>query len=60
MQKIKRKIRVAPSKKFYELWIKQGTSPEKLHKTGMTMQQALKESSLIGYKNLWMDIIKKK
>lgn len=60
MSKVKRKIRLSPSKKFYELWIQEGSKPFKVEKSNLSLEQALKESSLVGYKNLWVDIMKKK
>ena len=60
MTKIKRKIQLSPSKRFYELWIQEGTKPFKKEKSGLNLEEALKESANIGYKNLWLDIFKKK
>ena len=60
MSKIKRKIRLSPSKKFYELWIQEGNKPFSREKTGLSLEEAMKESANIGYKNLWVDIMKKK
>lgn len=60
MEKIRRKIQLSTSKKSYELLISENDGPFKVSKTGLTLDQALKESANLGYKNLWIDIVKKK
>ncbi len=60
MEKVRRKIQLSPSKKSYELLISENDKPFKVTKTGFTLDQALKESANLGYKNLWLDIMKKK
>lgn len=60
MEKIRRKIRLSPNKKSYELLVSENDGPFKVSKTGLTLDQALKESANLGYKNLWLDIVKKK
>lgn len=60
MEKIRRKIRLSPTKKSYELLVSENDGPFKVSKTGLTLDQALKESANLGYKNLWLDIVKKK
>ena len=58
-KKVQRKIRLAPGKKFYELLVKDGSKPFRVEKSNLTLDQVMKESALIGYKNLWVDITKK-
>lgn len=60
MEKIRRKIRLSSTKKSYELLVSENDGPFKVSKTGLTLDQALKESANLGYKNLWLDIVKKK
>ncbi len=61
MEKIRRKIQLSTSKKkSYELLVSENDGPFKVTKTGLTLDQALKESANLGYKNLWLDIVKKK
>ena len=60
MEKIRRKIQLSSNKKSYELLISENDKPFKVNKTGLTLDQALKESANLGYKNLWLDIVKKK
>lgn len=60
MEKIRRKIQLSTGKKSYELSVSENDGPFKVTKTGLTLDQALKESANLGYKNLWLDIVKKK
>ena len=55
-----RKIQMSKDKKSFELLTKTGKEPLRTVKTGLSLEQALKESANIGYKNLYMDILKKK
>lgn len=46
-------------KDAYDLLVSEGGEPFKVHKSGITLEEALRESSTFGYKNLWLDIQKK-
>ena len=59
MRKIKRKIQLSKTKKSYELLVAEDGKNFKVEKTNLSLEQAMKESAGIGYKNLWMDITKK-
>lgn len=46
-------------KDSYDLLVSEKGGEFKVHKSNITLQEALKESSSFGYKNLWLDIQKK-
>ena len=46
-------------KDSYDLLVSERGGPFKVHKSNISLGDALKESSTFGYKSLWLDILKK-
>ena len=57
--KIITEIKLSPSKRNYEVWYQNTNGESVLHKKGLSLDEANKETvSLMGHTRLWNDIFK--